>query len=101
MRAEHLLREAAVKTGSQLYMIYALEETDPPGLCSRNWLFEGLSHDVTHVFQVTYADVLRPFKTKCGIHVTTHIEKKTANLYNLVAVDTTCIWCISGKAKDE
>jgi len=77
-------------------MVYEMESTDP----LRNWLFEGVSHECSHVFQLKYADVLRPFKTKCGIYVTTRIDATTAPLFNLVKVDTTCIWCVSGKVHE-
>lgn len=97
MKANWPLREAANKTNyDQLYMVYDMEESDQVV----NWLFEGVSHECTLVFQMTFKDVLRPFKTKCGIHVTTHLDKTTAKLFNLVKVDTTCIWCVSGKPKE-
>ncbi len=94
MKANHLLREVVNKTGGPIYMTYDLEESDPP----MNWLFEGVSHECAIVWQLKSNDVLRPFKTKCGIHVTTHIEHRTAPLYNIVPVPTTCLACISGRA---
>jgi hypothetical protein len=97
VKRELSLRDAVNKTTpDQIYMVYETEVTDPP----KNWLYEGLSHECSHVFQLKYADVLRPFKTRCGIHVTTHIDKTTAKLFNLVKVDTTCVWCVSGKVRE-
>ena len=97
MKRELLLRDAVNKTSpDQIYMVYETEPSDP----QHNWLFEGLSHECSHVFQRKYADILRPFKTRCGIHVTTHIDKTTAPLFNLVKVDTTCVWCVSGKVRE-
>lgn len=98
MKADWSLRDAVNKTNAdQIYMVYALEESDE----TQNWLYEGLSHACSHVWQRTFSAVLRPFKTQCGIHVTTHLDKENDQLFNLVKVDTTCMWCVSGKVKEE
>jgi hypothetical protein len=97
VKADHQLREAVNKTNpDQIYMVYEME----PGDEAKNWLHEGLSHECSHVWHRRYRDVLRPFKTKCGIHVTTHLDKKNDQLFNLVKVDTTCMWCLSGKVHE-
>lgn len=73
-------------------MIYKMEDGDAP----KYWLHEGISHECSHVWQLKPNDVLRPFKTVCKIHVTTHVEPDYAPLYNCVPVPVTCLWCISG-----
>lgn len=67
-----------------------------PGDPELHWLHTGLSHEVTHVFQIRSSTVLRPYKTRCGIEVAERITKKTVNLYNLAPVETTCLWCVAG-----
>ncbi len=98
MKADHLLREAINKTNvDQIYMVYELEENDEV----KNWLHEGLSHACSYVWQRRFRDPLRPFKTKCGIYVSSSLDKKNDQLFNLVKVDTTCMWCVSGKVRVE
>jgi hypothetical protein len=98
VKADWVLRDAVNKTNAdQVYMVYEMEAAD----AVQNWLHEGLSHECSHVWQRRFSDVLRPFKTRCGIHVTTHLDKRNDQLFNLVKVDTTCMWCISGKGKEE
>lgn len=98
MKADHVFREAINKTNTdQIYMVYTLEESDDV----QNWLYEGLSHACSHVWQRTWASLLRPLKTRCGIIVSTHLDMKNDQLFNLVKVDTTCVWCVSGKVKEE
>lgn len=76
--------------------IYLLETGDAP----RYWLYEGLSHECTYLWKLNDKhNVLRPYKTKCGIQVTENLEARTANLFNLVNVETTCLWCASGKVR--
>ncbi len=96
MIACHVLREELIKRGCELYMVYRLEDGDPPA----NWLHEGLSHAVIEVFQHTYPDVLRPYKTACGIVVSERVDRDTYKLFNLVKVATTCLWCMSGMEKE-
>ena len=97
MRANHTLRQAVTEIGNDLYMIYDVENGDRH---NNNWLFEGLSHDCTHVWQSKPNDKLRPFRTRCGIYVSTHLDKIVAPLFILVRVETTCIWCMGGKVRE-
>lgn len=78
------------------YTIYLVDTDDAP----RYWLHEGLSHECAYLWKLNdKTNVLRPYKTRCGIQVTQQLEKSTANLFNLVNVETTCIWCVSGKVR--
>lgn len=92
MKDDWQLRDAVNKTGGPIYMVYELEDSDPP----KNWLHNGVSHECSHVWQLKFRDVLRPFKTRCGISVATYLEAKSAALYNLVPVMTNCLWCVTG-----
>ncbi len=94
LEAPHLLEAINKASMDSIYCVYELEAE------VMNWLHEGLSHQCSHVFLATRSGVLRPFKTKCGVYVTTRLDKNTFGLYNLVRVDTTCIWCVSGKGRE-
>lgn len=81
---------------SRDHSVYLLETGDPP----RYWLHDGLSHECSYVWNLNNDPTFRPYKTKCGIQVTEHLEARTANLFNLVPVETTCLWCASGKVRE-
>ena len=99
MIESHTMRDVVNKTNAdQVYMVYEMDPWYDPQL---NWLHEGLSHECSHVWQRTRSSILRPFRTKCGVFVSTHLDKKNDQLFNLVKIDTTCMWCISGMAKEE
>lgn len=96
MKANHVMREAVNATQlDPIYMVYDVEEGDPP----RNWLHEGVSHACDQVWQRKFSDVLRPFRTTCGIFVTSRLAKGDDQLFNLVNVETTCLWCMGERIR--
>ena len=95
MMKDFPMRDVVNMGGGPIYMVYKMEPSDAP----KNWLHEGISHACSHVWQLKVGDVIRPFKTQCDVHVTTHIEIHTAPLYNCVPVPTTCLWCVAGMRK--
>jgi hypothetical protein len=97
VKTDWILRETVNKTQlDPIYMVWELETSDEV----KNWLYEGLSHACSHVWQRKFRDPLRPFRTICGIFVTSRLDKVDDQLFNLVKVDTTCMWCVSGKARE-
>lgn len=95
MKGDPTLRDVINRTGGPIFMVYELEAGDQV----MNWLHEGLSHECWFVWQLRPGDVLRPFQTKCKVHVTTHINPHTASLFMIVPVPTTCLWCLSGMSQ--
>lgn len=82
--------------GDGIFMVYELETTD----VSRYWLYNGLSHTCMHIWKRTPGGTFRPFRMDCGIHVASTIEANADNLYQLVPVETTCLWCIGHMVRE-
>jgi hypothetical protein len=64
-----------------------------------HWLHEGISHQCVFLFKIAGEATLRPFKTRCGIAVTDRPDAANSMYYNLVPVQATCLYCVSGKKR--